>query len=274
MVLWWRMVQLELPLWSQSSTTSHTPIHYLQCRSSPLSCRLSRWPCNTSARYQTLPSPLLSAATPRRRWQPSSPTQNAGEDLVREIATTTHQLISRGTEVRFQWVQAHVCLSGNEKADRAAERGAKAVDSSSVTMKIGLADVSAELTKQAWKQWEKEFHPMATAKEWDDTSPPPPHLQGWSLLPRSAELHSSHRASSARGRLEMHVRTNGVWVWKERLVSRHVKFTCTVFSDPWLGSYTAWDSLCVQKAWQRAFSVKDGASYGLQPDTCPLATYL
>ena len=35
-------------------------------------------------------------------------------------------------------------------------------------MKIGLA----ELAKQAWKQWEKEFHPMATAKEWDDTSPP------------------------------------------------------------------------------------------------------
>ena len=74
MVLWWRMVQLELPLWSQISTTSHTPIHYLQCRSSPLSCWLSRWPCNTSARYQSLPSPLLSAATPRRRWQPSSPT--------------------------------------------------------------------------------------------------------------------------------------------------------------------------------------------------------
>ena len=101
-----------------------------------------------------------------------SDSQNAREDLVREIATTTHQLITRGTEVRFQWVPAHVCLSGNEKADRAAKRGAKGVDSSTVTMKIGLADVYAELTKQAWKQWEKEFHPMATAKEWDDTSPP------------------------------------------------------------------------------------------------------
>ena len=101
-----------------------------------------------------------------------SDSQNAREDLVREIATTTHQLISRGTEVRFQWVPAHVCLSGNEKADRAAKRGAKGVDSSTVTTKIGLADVYAELTKQAWKQWEKEFHPMATAKEWDDTSPP------------------------------------------------------------------------------------------------------
>ena len=41
-----------------------------------------------------------------------------------------------------------------------------------MTMKIGLADVYAELSKQAWKQWEKEFHSMATAKEWDDTSPP------------------------------------------------------------------------------------------------------
>ena len=101
-----------------------------------------------------------------------SDSQNAREDLVREIATTTHQLITRGTEVRFQWVPAHVCLSGNEKADRAAKRGAKGVDSSTVTMKIGLADVYAELTKQVWKQWEKEFHPMATAKEWDDTSPP------------------------------------------------------------------------------------------------------
>ena len=90
---------------------------------------------------------------------------------MREI-TTTHQLITRGTEVRFQWVPAHVCLSGNEKADRAAKRGAKGVDSSTVTMKIGLADVYAELTKQAWNQWEEEFHPMATANEWDDTSPP------------------------------------------------------------------------------------------------------
>ena len=83
-----------------------------------------------------------------------SDSQNAREDLVREIATATHQLITRGTEVRFQWVPAHVCLSGNEKADRAAKqnktkKGAKGVDSSTVTMKIGLADVFAELTKQA-----------------------------------------------------------------------------------------------------------------------------
>ena len=84
---------------------------------------------------------------------------------MHEIATTTHQLITSGTEVRFQWVPAHVCLSGNEKADRAAKRGASGVDSSTVMMKIGLADVYAELTKQALKLWEKEFRSMATAKE-------------------------------------------------------------------------------------------------------------
>ena len=277
MVLWWRMVQLELPLWSQSSTTSHTPIHYLQCRSSPLSCRLSRWPCNTSARYQSLPSPLSSAATPRRRWQLSSPTQNAGEDLAREIATTTHQLTTRGTEVRFQWVQAHVCLLGKEKADRAAERGAKAMDSSSVTMKIGLADVYAELNQ-------------AGVEAVGEGVPPNGHGHGQgvgrhlsplqSLLPRSADLPSSHHASSARGRQDMHVRTNGVWVWEERLVSRHVMFTCTAFSDRFkpltgklhsMGLPLCTKSLaaCVQR---EGWSLLRAAARLVY--TCPLATYL
>ena len=87
-----------------------------------------------------------------------SDSQNAREDLVRDIATTTHQLITRGTEVRFQWVPAHVWLSGNEKADRAAKRGANGVESSIVTMKIGLADVYAELTKQVWNHHHTTFH--------------------------------------------------------------------------------------------------------------------
>ena len=53
-----------------------------------------------------------------------SDSTSAREDLVLEIGTVVHQLITRGTEVRFQWVPAHVCLSGNEMADRAAKRGA------------------------------------------------------------------------------------------------------------------------------------------------------
>ena len=92
-----------------------------------------------------------------------SDSQNAREDLVREIATTTHQLITRGDGSS---------LSVGTSARLPLWKRAKGVDSSTVTMKIGLADVYAELTKQAWKEWEKEFHPMATAKEWDDTSPP------------------------------------------------------------------------------------------------------
>ena len=44
-------------------------------------------------------------------------------------------------------------------------------------------------------------------------------LQGRSLLPWNPDLPSSHHASSARRRLEMHVRTDEVWVWDERLVS-------------------------------------------------------
>ena len=60
--------------------------------------------------------------------------------------TTTHQLITRGTEVRFQWVPAHVSLSGNEKADRAAKRGAKGTESVAVNRDLGLADIYSRLT--------------------------------------------------------------------------------------------------------------------------------
>ena len=131
---------------------------------------------------------------------------------VREIATTTHQLITRGTEVRFQWVPPHVC---------------KVVDSSTVTMKIGLADLYAELTKQAWKQWEKEFHPMATAKEWDDTSPPC----------RAGVFFPGIPTYLARIRHRLHV---GVWRCMclptkcecgMSVSFHHVMFSCTPCSD-------------------------------------------
>ena len=46
-------------------------------------------------------------------------------------------------------------------------------------MKIGLADVYAELNKQAWKQWEKEFH---SSTQWprprSGTIPLPPARAG------------------------------------------------------------------------------------------------
>ena len=51
---------------------------------------------------------------------------------------------------------------------RAAKKGAKGVDSSAVAMEIGLADIHAKLTEQAWRQWGEEFHSRAAANERDD----------------------------------------------------------------------------------------------------------
>ena len=75
-----------------------------------------------------------------------SDSAKAQEDLVSEIMTMTHQLITSGTEVRFQWVPAHVSLSGNEKADRAVKRGAKGTESVAVNRDLGLADIYSRLT--------------------------------------------------------------------------------------------------------------------------------
>ena len=97
---------------------------------------------------------------------------NAREDLVSEIVTTTHQLITRGTEVRFQWVPAHVSLSGNEKADRAAKRGAEGTEPAAVNLDLGLADIYSRLTVQVWRQWGEEFPTQALARDWADRTSP------------------------------------------------------------------------------------------------------
>ena len=101
-----------------------------------------------------------------------SDSTSAREDLVLEIGTVVHQLISRGTEVRFQWVPAHVCLSGNEMADRAAKRGARRLESQTLQLKLGLADIYSKLSRLVWRKREEDFRAQATAKEWLDPSPP------------------------------------------------------------------------------------------------------
>ena len=100
-----------------------------------------------------------------------SDSTSAREHLVLEIGTGVHQLITRGTEVRFQWVPAHVCLSGNEMADRGAKRGARRLESQTLQLKLGLADIYSKLSRRVWRKREEDFRAQATAKEWLDPSP-------------------------------------------------------------------------------------------------------
>ena len=87
-----------------------------------------------------------------------SDSANAREDLMSEIVTTTHQLITRGTEVRFQWVPAHVNLSGNEKADGSEER-AKGTQPVAVNLDLGLADSYSRLTAGVETGGRRSFPP-------------------------------------------------------------------------------------------------------------------
>ena len=95
-----------------------------------------------------------------------SDSTSAREDLVLEIGTVVHQLITRGMEVCFHWVPAHVCLSGNEMADRAAKRGARRLESQTLELKFGLADICSKLSRRLWRKREDDFRTQATAKEW------------------------------------------------------------------------------------------------------------
>ena len=101
-----------------------------------------------------------------------SDSTSAREDLVLEIGTVVHQLITRGTEVRFQWAPAHVYLSGNEMADRAAKRGARREESQTLDLKLGLADIYSKLSRRVWRKRGEDLRAQATVKEWLDPSPP------------------------------------------------------------------------------------------------------
>ena len=81
-------------------------------------------------------------------------------------------LVQLSTEVRFQWVPAHLGLAGNEKADRAAKNGARSVQSTSVDLLIGFAYIKAKLNKCVWGRWREEFVAQAKAREWADLEPP------------------------------------------------------------------------------------------------------
>ena len=87
---------------------------------------------------RTPPCAIVICSDSRSARSIRSDSTSAREDLVLEIGTVVHQLITRGTEVRFQWVPAHVYLSGNEMADRAAKRGARRLESQTQELKLGL----------------------------------------------------------------------------------------------------------------------------------------
>ena len=92
-----------------------------------------------------------------------------------------------------------------EKADRAAKRGTKGVDSSTMTMKIGLANVY--MRNQAGMEAVGGVPPNGHGQGVGRHLSP---LQGRSLLPWNSNLPSLHHTLSARGHLEMHVRTDEV----------------------------------------------------------------
>ena len=132
------------------------------------------------------------------------------------------------------------------RQERAAKKGAKGVDSSAVAMEIGLADIHAKLTEQAWRQWGEEFHSRAAANERDDVPTYIArimhrlHVGCWRLMciPKNCECGNA--------------------------VSFHqVLFSCTTCSDhlkPLTGSlHNAGLPLCTQ-ACQCATSVRAGAS--------------
>ena len=57
-------------------------------------------------------------------------------------------------------------------ADRAAKRGARRLESQTLELKLGLADIYSKLSRRVWRKREEDFGAQATSKEWPHPSPP------------------------------------------------------------------------------------------------------
>ena len=111
--------------------------------------------------------------------------KSSREDVVIEILSMAHTLGARGCDVQFQWVPAHVGLTGNELADREAKAAAANRNAIPVNMTLALSDIVGKLSKAIWRRWAVEF---ATREDAFGATDPGLPTRG-SLLPRSIPTH-------------------------------------------------------------------------------------
>ena len=131
-----------------------------------------------------------------------SDSTSAREDLVLEIGTVVHQLITRGTEVRVP-VGAGACLPlGQRDGGQGSHERSQGVESQTIDLKLGLSDICSKLTRRLWGKLGENFRAQSTAKERLDPSPP---SRVRSLLPRSTHTPRSNHVPATRGLLADHV---------------------------------------------------------------------
>ena len=96
------------------------------------------------------------------------------------------QLARAGTSVALQWVPAHVGISGNERADALARRGATASDPEDpprveIALPLTVRGLLPGLKRVAWERWSGEYKREAEARSWPARAPPSRGVrwQGW-----------------------------------------------------------------------------------------------
>ena len=92
-------------------------------------------------------------------------------------------------------------------AEKAAKKGARRVESQTLDLKLGLADIYSKLSRRVWRQRGEDLRAQATAKEWLD---PSPRSMVRILLPRSTHIPRPNHVPATRGLLADHVCTQAL----------------------------------------------------------------
>jgi ribonuclease HI len=89
---------------------------------------------------------------------------NNSKDLQEDILVLIHQIICKGTDVRFQWIPSHTGIRGNDAADQAAKHAAQ--NGIPAHVGLSLSDVKRKLKATARSQWEAQRNQKCLEKGW------------------------------------------------------------------------------------------------------------
>ncbi|XP_076069690.1 uncharacterized protein LOC143041563 [Oratosquilla oratoria] len=144
-------------------------------------------------------------------------------ELSEEILRLSTETAKLGTNLLFQWVPAHVGLEGNEKADKAAKRGALGQEDTAMLIPPSSGDTYKKINAAAWELWREEYETIAADRGWPTTTgTKPTHKTLTALPPHTLAMASRIRVNHWRTQYTDAACTCG----KEPASFNHCLFIC------------------------------------------------
>ena len=87
------------------------------------------------------------------------------QEIQAEIHVLFHNIISKGTDLHLSWIPSHIGITGNEKADTAAEAAAS-LPLITDNLRLSRSEMNAVLKKHTANKWYETLQTIGAQRGW------------------------------------------------------------------------------------------------------------